>query len=91
MTEFEKQLNQNIKSALKEFNDSEDLKNVRNTYKLHFDKIAELLSSRNQRIVVEDIINFDKNNNSIIMVNFNLITEINRGIKESKISSSDIT
>lgn len=56
MSEFQKQRDKSIFNALNEFNTSESLSNVRSTYKLKFEEIKELILSRNERNVIEDII-----------------------------------
>ncbi|MDQ0064174.1 hypothetical protein [Chryseobacterium lathyri] len=90
MNEFQNQLNNNILAALNEFNKSEALVNVRLIYKSNFEIIKQLLATRNSRTVIEDIINIDNTNNTIIMNNFHLIREINRGIYEGKILNENI-
>lgn len=75
---------------MNEFNTSESLSNVRSTYKLKFEEIKELILSRNERNVIEDIIFIDKKNEETIMANFLLIKEVNGGIKVGKILKEHI-
>lgn len=90
MSEFQNQLDKSIFNSLNEFNTVESLSNVKSTYKLKFEEIKELILSKNERIVIEDIIFLDKNNEETIMDNFLLIKEVNRGIKVGKILKDDI-
>ncbi len=90
MSEFQKQRDKSIFNALNEFNTSESLSNVRSTYKLKFEEIKELILSRNERNVIEDIIFIDKKNEETIMANFLLIKEVNGGIKVGKILKEHI-
>lgn len=90
MSEFQNQLDKSIFNSLNEFNTVESLSNVESTCKLKFEEIKELILSKNERIVIEDIIFLDKNNEETIMDNFLLIKEVNRGIKVGKILKDDI-
>lgn len=90
MSEFQNQLDKSIFNALNEFNKTDSLSNLRSTYKLKFEEIKELILSRNERNVIEDIILLDKNNEEIIMANFLLVKEVNAGIKGGKILKDHI-
>ena len=90
MDEFQNQLDKSLYNALDEFNSTNDLISVRETYVSNFQKIKNYIGLTNERNSIEDIIAINPLNNSAIMNRFLLIKEINRGIKEGKINSTDI-
>lgn len=89
-SDFENQLNNSLIKTLSDFNSDSNLKNVRNVYRENFNVITSLMSSRNDRSLIEDIINFDIDNSKAIMNNFILLKEINRGIRSGIIKVESI-
>ena len=85
MDEFQNQLDKSLYNALDEFNSTNDLISVRETYVSNFQKIKNYIGLTNERNSIEDIIAINPLNNSAIMNRFLLIKEINRGIKEGAI------
>ncbi|MBM6498342.1 hypothetical protein [Flavobacterium macrobrachii] len=90
MNDFEKQLENNLKTALVEFNSSPHLTKVRDVYKQNFDYIAALIERTNAKIAIEDILKLDPLLSSIKTRDFLLLQEINRGIKNGTIRVSNI-
>lgn len=90
MNDFEKQLENNLKTALVEFNSSTHFTKVRDVYKQNFDYIAALIERTNPKIAIEDILKLDPSLPSIKTRDFLLLQEINRGIKNGTIRVSNI-
>jgi hypothetical protein len=90
MNEFEKQLENNLKTALIEFNSSTSLDEVRDVYKQNFDYIYDLIERTNPKIAIEDILNLEPSLPNVNTPDFLLLQEINRGIKNGTIKVSNI-
>jgi hypothetical protein len=90
MKEFQKQLAENAKRFLKEFNEDADLINVRQLYKTQFDIIESLIIKKTPKLAVEDISLLDPNLEEQITSNRLLLQQINNLIFKGDISAKDI-
>lgn len=90
MNDFEKQLENNLKTFLMEFNSSTHLEKVRDVYKTNFNHIADLIGRTNPKIAIEDILNLDTSLPTLTIADSLLLQQINRGIIIGSIGVSDI-
>lgn len=90
MNDFEKQLENDLKKNLVDFNSSAHLNDVRNIYKQNFDLIKAFIARTNPRTAIEDIMNLDASLPSLSTDDFLILKEINRGIIIDSIDVSDI-
>ena len=90
MNEFQKQLDENAKKFLREFNLDAGLINVRQLYKTQFEIIESLITKKTPKLAVEDISLLDPNLEKQITSNSLLLQQINNLIFKGDISAKDI-
>ena len=90
MNEFEKQLQNNLTKDISEFNENENLQDIRELYKTHFTEIKSFIMKSNNKLSIEDISNINPKLNKKIMDNMLLLKEINKAIIENKLTEKEI-
>lgn len=90
MSEFSRQLEDNLQKDINKFNDSSEYSEIRELYRSNFDKIFNYIKRSNPRLAIEDISSIDGTLAGKISDNFLLIQEINKAIIQGKLTLSGI-
>lgn len=87
---IEEQLDNGIRHALNELNSTNEFKEIREIYKSYFSEIKAMIQKTSPRMATEDIIRINPEISHLYTGYFLLFVEINRGIKENKITVGQI-
>ena len=90
MDEFNRQLNNDLKSDIYEFNNKPVHADIRQLYKSNFDKIVSYIERSNPKLAVEDIATLDRSLTAKVIDNILLLKEINKAIAEQELTLSSI-
>ncbi|MBK7883444.1 MAG: hypothetical protein IPJ81_06390 [Chitinophagaceae bacterium] len=90
MEEYKRQLENNLRSDIYEFNNKQEFAKIREFYKMHFEEIANLIKKTDYTLAVEDISNIDASLCQSIHDNRLLLKEINKAIFQHELTLKDI-
>ena len=90
MSEFSRQLEDNLQTDINKFNNNSEYSEIRELYRGNFDKIVNYIKRSNPRLAIEDISSIDRTLAGKISDNFLLIQEINKAIIQGKLTLSGI-
>ena len=86
MSEFERQLEQNLQNDIKTFISDPKYRQVKDMYKSNFDNIQQYIAISGYNLAIEDISNLDPSLSPFITSERLLLKEINKAIQKGRLT-----